>query len=56
MKSILKRLLVSGYNRGFLRDEFVTTPKELRNTCFHEDTSRVRSGALVIPMVMPVRA
>lgn len=25
MKSILKRLLVSGYNRGFLRDEFVTT-------------------------------
>lgn len=24
MKSILKRLLVSGYNRGFLRDEFVT--------------------------------
>ena len=24
MKSILKRLLVSGYKRGFLRDEFVT--------------------------------
>ncbi len=24
MKSILKHLLVSGYNRGYLRDEFVT--------------------------------
>ncbi len=24
MKRILKRLLVTGYNRGFLREEFVT--------------------------------
>lgn len=24
MKRILKRLLVAGYNRGFLREEFVT--------------------------------